>query len=159
MSDTSQQRDPYQTFRPVRGAWVAGICAVASVVIFTLVAIFSPSYAGASEAMSLLNRVAIFLLGLAIAAFLSRYVVLRAEPSSRGLKVVNLFRTYEVSWSQILNVGFTGESAWAMLELTDTENLAVMAIQRSDGDRAAREASRLAALVEHHQRGTCHDDR
>lgn len=125
--------------------------AAVSVLVFTLVAIFSPSYEGAAPAVSLLNRVAIFGLGVVIALFLWRYAVIRAVPTRQGLTVVNLFRTYELEWGQILTVGFSGGTAWAMLELTDTEELAVMAIQRSDGAGATQEASRLAALIQHHQ--------
>lgn len=148
---SSPRRDAYATFRPVRGAWMARIMAVVSLLVFTLVAIFSPSYEGAAPAVSLLNRVAIFGLGVVIALFLWRYAVIRAVPTRQGLTVVNLFRTYELDWAQILTVGFSGGTAWAMLELTDTEELAVMAIQRADGDGAHQEASRLAALIQHHQ--------
>lgn len=130
---------------------MARIMAITSVLVFTLVAIFSPSYEGAAPAVSLLNRVAIFGLGLLIGAFLWRYAVIRAVPTQQGLTVVNLFRTYELEWAQILTVGFSGGNAWAVLELTDTEELAVMAIQRADGEGAHKEASRLAALIQHHQ--------
>lgn len=147
----SPRRDAYATFRPVRGAWVARIVAGLSLVVFTLVAIFSPAYEGVSTAVTLLNRVAIFGLGVLMAAFLWRYAVIRAVPTERGLTVVNLFRTYELEWAQILSVGLSGGTAWAMLELTDTETLAMMAIQRADGELAEKEASRLAALIQHHQ--------
>ena len=146
------RRDAYATFRSVRGAWVARIMAIVSVVVFTLVAIFSPGYEGVTAAVTLLNRIAIFGLGVAIGAFLWRYGRIRAVPTRQGLTVVNLFRTYELDWAQILTVGFAGGGAWAMLELTDTEELAVMAIQRADGERARGEAARLAALIQHHQR-------
>lgn len=126
--------------------------AVASLVVFTLVAIFSPSYDGAAPALDLLNRVLIFLLGVVMAGFLWRYAVIRAEPSTTGLRVVNLFQSHDLEWAQVVRVGFSDGGAWAMLELTDTEELAVMAIQRADGDRARREAGRLAALIEHHTR-------
>lgn len=149
--DRPARRDAYATFRPVRGAWVARIMAIISVLVFTLVAIFSPGYEGVTPAVTVLNRVAIFGLGVLIGAFLWRYAVIRAVPTERGLTVVNLFRTYELEWAQILDVGFSGGTAWAMLELTDTEQLAVMAIQRADGEGAHKEASRLAALIQHHQ--------
>ncbi|QFG70242.1 PH domain-containing protein [Ornithinimicrobium pratense] len=125
--------------------------AVLSIIVFVLVAIFAPTYEGVAPIVTVLNRVALVGVGAAMAAFLWRYAVIRAVPTPQGLTVVNLFRTYEVEWAQILGVGFAGGSAWAILELTDTEEIAVMAIQRADGDRAHREASRLAALIQHHQ--------
>lgn len=153
MTSSTPRRAPYDTFRPVVGAWVARVMAVACVVVFGLVALLAPMPLGQTPGLHLLNRVAIALLGVAGAAFLWRYAVIRAVPSPGGLRVVNLFSTRDLEWTQILRVGFSGGAPWAVLELTDTEEVAVMAIQRADGARADREASRLAALVEHHNRG------
>jgi hypothetical protein len=130
--------------------------AVACVLVFGLVAVLSPMPLDQTPGLHLLNRVAIALLGVAGAAFLWRYAVIRAVPSPTGLRVVNLFSSRELEWAQILRVGFSGGAPWAVLELTDTEELAVMAIQRADGERADREASRLAALIEHHHRAVEH---
>ncbi|MFC5042461.1 PH domain-containing protein [Ornithinimicrobium kibberense] len=131
---------------------MARLSAVASVVVFGMVAIFSPMPLGSDPALMVLNRVAVALIGVVMAAFLWRYARIRAVPGPRGLRVVNLFSTTEVEWAQVLRVGFSGGASWAVLELTDTDELAVMAIQRADGEHARREASRLAALVEHHHR-------
>lgn len=152
MTPPAERRNPYATFRPVRGAWVARLSAVASVVVFGMVAVFSPMPLGSDPTLMVLNRVAVALIGVIMAAFLWRYALIRAVPGPRGLRVVNLFSTTEVEWAQVLRVGFSGGASWAVLELTDTEELAVMAIQRADGEHARREASRLAALVEHHHR-------
>ncbi|WP_122261066.1 PH domain-containing protein [Ornithinimicrobium cerasi] len=151
MTPTTSRR-PYDTFRPVTGAWVARAMALASAVVFVLVAALSPMPLGTDPTMSLVSRVAIALIGLVGAAFLWRYAVIRAEPSTEGLRVVNLVRTHDLAWEQIVRVGFSGGDPWAVLELTDTEEVAVMAIQRADGERARREAARLAALVQHHHR-------
>lgn len=152
MTSSTPRRAAYDTFRPVVGAWVARGTAAACVLVFGLVAIYSPMPLDQTPALHLLNRVAIALIGVAGALFLWRYAVIRAVPSPAGLRVVNLFSSREVEWAEILRVGFSGGSPWAVLELTDTEELAVMAIQRADGHRAQREASRLAALIEHHHR-------
>lgn len=152
MSQPTPRRAPYDTFRPTVGAWVAGAMAVACLVTFILVAIFSPMPLDAVPSLHLLNRVAVALIGVAGALFLLRYAMLRAVPSPTGLRVVNLFSSRDLEWAQIVQVGFSGGGPWAVLELSDTEELAVMAIQRADGDRATAEASRLAALIEHHHR-------
>lgn len=152
MTSSPSPRAPYDTFRPVVGAWVARVAAVACVLVFGLVALFSPMPLDQTPALHLLNRVAIALLGVVGAGFLWRYALIRAVPSPAGLRVVNLFSSRELDWAEILRVGFSGGAPWVVLELTDTEELAVMAIQRADGPRAQREASRLAALIEHHQR-------
>ena len=82
--------DPYAPFRPVTGARVARVAGLASVLIFGLVAVLGPTYAGASPTMALLNRIFIAGLGLAMGAFLWRYALIRAIPSAAGLVVVNL---------------------------------------------------------------------
>ena len=152
MTSPTPRRAAYDTFRPVSGRWVAAVAALASLVIFTLVAIYSPMPLRVDPALELANRISVGVIGVLLALFLSRYAVIRAEPSPSGLRVVNLVRSHDLEWAQIVRVGFSGGSPWAVLELTDTEEVAVMAIQRADGERARREASRLAALIEHHAR-------
>ena len=145
--------EPYAPFRPVTGAWVGRIMAVLSVVVFGLVALLAPAHINAPPELDTLNRVLIFLVGLAMGGFLWRYALIRAIPSPQGLRVVNLVRSRDLEWAQILRVGFAQGGPWAVLELTDTEEVAVMAIQRADGERARREAARLAALIQHHSSG------
>lgn len=152
MTSSPPRREPYDTFRPVVGAWVARATAVATVVTFGLIALLSPMPLDQTPELHLLNRVAIALLGVVGGAFLWRYALIRAVPTPDGLTVRNLFGTRRLEWAEILRVGFSGGAPWAVLELTDTEELAVMAIQRADGRRAQQEASRLAALIEHHHR-------
>lgn len=94
--------------------------------------------------------------GCALAVLLLRFAALRAVPTREGLRIVNLIRSTDLEWASIVNVGFSGGSPWVVLELSDTEEVAVMAIQRSDGAFAAQEASRLAALVAHHSSAPPH---
>lgn len=143
--------DPYRPFRPRRGAIVARITAVVTVASFVTLAVVIP--VEGPFGWGPVDRVLLVLFGLAGAAFVWRYSQLRAIPSPTGLKVVNLVRTHDLEWAQILGVAFSGGAPWAVLELTDTEEVAVMAIQRADGEYGRAEAARLAALVEHHARG------
>jgi hypothetical protein len=85
-------------------------------------------------------------LGVAIAAFLWRYASIRAVPGEEGLRVRNLLLTRTVAWDEILAVRFPEGDPWVTLELDDTDVLAVMAIQRVDGERGREEAVRLATL-------------
>lgn len=141
----------YATFRPRRGAAVARVSALACIVVFGVVAVVVPGGGGAGFATS--DRVMTVLFGLLVAAALWRYAVLRAVPSPSGLRVVNLVHTRDLQWEEIVQVGFADGAPWVTLELSDTEEVAVMAIQRADGDLAAQEASRLSALVAHHGSG------
>lgn len=75
----------------------------------------------------------IFVLGALIAWFLWRFGSIQAVPSKDGLVVRNLLITRTVSWAEILRVEFGGGAPWAVLDLIDTDTLAVMAIQKADG--------------------------
>lgn len=143
--------DPYAEFRPRRGRWVAVVAATASIVVFAIVAVTLPK--GGVSGWTWLDAGAIFLFGVAMAAFLLRYAFIKALPTDQGLTVRNLFVTRELAWEQIVGVQFGGGTPWLMLDLADTEQLAVMAVQRADGDFARAEAERMAALVEAHGYG------
>ncbi len=86
--------------------------------------------------------------GVAIALLLWRFASIRALPTRESLTVRNLFTTRTVSWRDVLDVRFTGGDPWVTIALSDTDTLAVMAIQKADGDFARAEAGRLAALVQ-----------
>jgi hypothetical protein len=89
-----------------------------------------------------------FGLGVAIAVVAWRYASIRAVPSRDGLLVRNLVLSRTLTWPEIIGVQFGGGEPWVSLDLDDGDTLAVMAIQRADGDVSGREASRLAALVQ-----------
>lgn len=138
-------KHPYATFRPRRGALVARASAVAMVLVFLGLAVLAPG--GWSSA----DRVLTVAFAVLVAAGLWRFGMVRAQPSPAGLRVVNLVQARQLEWAQIVRVNsFSGGSPWVMLELDDTEELAVMGIQRADGEFARAEAARLAALVQHH---------
>jgi hypothetical protein len=127
---------------------VAIVMAVASLVVFGILAVAIP--AEGAFGWGVLDRVLLVAFALAVAAFLYRYAALRAIPSRTGLRVVNLLQSHDLEWAQIIQVGFSGGAPWVVLELSDTEEVAVMAIQRADGEFGRAEASRLSALVAHH---------
>ncbi len=88
--------------------------------------------------------------GLAVGGFLSRYAGIRATPGPDGLTVRNLVQTRTVAWDEIVEVRFGEGDPWVTVELDDTDVLAVMAVQRVDGEGARAEALRLARLVRWH---------
>jgi hypothetical protein len=83
-----------------------------------------------------------------IALMMWRFAALRAVPTPSGLEVRNVLLTRRISWDQVEAVRFAGGDPWVLLDLTDGDQLAVMAVQRADGPYGRAEASRLAALVE-----------
>lgn len=96
--------------------------------------------------LTALDRTGFVLLGLLIAWFCWRQASVSAVPDQRGLTVRNLLVTTRLEWAQIASVRF-GDRPWVQLDLTDGDTLAVMGVQRADGERATAEARRLATLV------------
>lgn len=142
--------DPYAVFRPRRGRLVAILTAAGTVLVFLGLALVLPRGESSVEHWGVGDRVAIALFGVAIATFLLRYARIRAVPTPSGLVVQNLMTRRRLEWPQIVRVQFASGAPWVSLELDDTDTVAVMAIQRSDGPWARAEASRLSALVQAH---------
>jgi hypothetical protein len=142
------ETDPaYEVFRPRRARRVAFTVAVTSIALFTVLAIFGPE---GSFGWKLPDRIALVAFGCVIAAIMWRYASLRAEPSPAGLIVRNLATTRRLDWAEIVTVHLIVGAPWVTLDLADGDDMAVMAIQKADGDLARTEASRLAALVAAH---------
>lgn len=150
-----QREAAYATFRPRRSRIVSIGTAIAVVVVFAITSFTIPH--GGVTGWTTVDSIAMFVFGLAVAAFLLRYALVRAKPTPDGLHVQNLIMSRDIAWAQIVNVQFGGGAPWLVLELDDTETLAVMAVQRSDGAFATAEAQRLAALVEANNRRARND--
>lgn len=142
--------DPYAPMRPRRGSAVAAVLTVVVLVAFLFAAITIPGRDDQKGDWGIADRLFIALLGVAIAWFIWRFASVRALPSSTGIVVRNLFVTRRLDWHEVLRVQFGGGAPWARLDLTDTDTVAVMAIQKADGPHGRALASRLAALVQVH---------
>jgi len=142
------RRDPYAVFRPRRGRKVAIGVAVAALVIFTVGAVSLPQTDPLVGGWTIVDRLTLVLIGVAIAVLMWRYASIRAVPTPEGLVVRNLFTTRRLTWPQIVRVQFGGGAPWVTLDLDDTDTVAVMAIQKADGSFSRAEAGRLSALVQ-----------
>ena len=137
----------FADFHPHRGRAVALGFAVATLLVFGLIAVFLPGpEVGGTWKVG--DRVFFAGLGVAIAFLLWRFASIRAVPTREALTVRNLFTTRTITWDAVVDVRFGDGDPWVTVELDDTDTLAVMAIQRADGDLARAEASRLVALVQ-----------
>jgi hypothetical protein len=139
---------PYAVFRPRRGRRYALGFAAAQLAVFVVLAVVLPLSRfggwGVSDSVMLVG------LGLLVAWALGRFAALRATPSPAGIVVRNIVVTTTLEWSQVVGVRFSGGDPWAYLALASGDDLAVMAIQKSDGAFARAEAGRLAALAQAH---------
>lgn len=126
--------------------------ALAVVVIAATVAIIL-----AMDVLSTGDRIGFALVGALIAWFLWRQASVVALVRDDGLTVKNLMFTRRLEWAEIVSVRFGSGRPWVQLDLSDGDTLAVMGIQRADGERADAEARRLATLVARHTT-TARDD-
>lgn len=143
----ADEQAAFATFRARRGRSVAYVFAGATVLVFGVIALLLP---GPAEGGNWQTGDRIFFagVGIAIAALLWRFASIRAVPTREALTVRNLFTTRTVGWQEIVDVRFSGGDPWVTIALSDTDTLAVMAIQKADSDFGRSEAGRLAALVQ-----------
>jgi hypothetical protein len=144
---SSPEPAAFAPFRPRRGRLVALAVVWGSLILFGVLAALLPTTAGAAL-WGLPDRLMFFSFGVVMAILAWRYASLAAFPSHEGLVVRNLVVTRRLEWTQVVGIQFGGGQPWVSLDLDDTDTLAVMAIQRADGEFAEHEASRLAALVQ-----------
>ncbi len=130
-------------FRPRRGRIVPLVVAGAFAISCVAVALGM----GALGTWNVADQLALVALGLAVGGFLSRYAAIRATPGPDGLTVRNLMLTRTIAWDEIVDVRFVDGDPWVSIELDDTDVVAVMAVQRVDGEAGRAEARRLATLV------------
>ncbi|MBD3784587.1 MAG: PH domain-containing protein [Micrococcales bacterium] len=136
------------TFRPRRGRVVPLVVAG----VFVLICVAVSVGMGVAGEWTVGDQVALVVFGLLVGGFLARYAAIRATPGPDGLTVRNLMLTRTVGWDEIEAVRFVEGDPWVSLELVDTDVVAVMAVQRVDGDRGRAEARRLLELVRAHRR-------
>ncbi|WP_240644024.1 PH domain-containing protein [Antribacter gilvus] len=135
-------------YRAFRGRWttpVAYVLALSLVVGSTVMAM-----AARGLGTDPVNRASFIVFGLACAVVAWRFGAVRAVPDQRGLTVINYVRRRRLAWAEIVSVRFGSGDPWVHLDLADGSVLAVMGIQRSDGEHGMAEARRLAELVSEH---------
>lgn len=145
--DSADEQAAFAVFRPRRGRQVAYGFAVLTLVLFAVIAVLLPGPADGGTWRTG-DKIFFAAVGGSIAFLLWRFASIRAVPTREGLTVRNLISTRTLSWKEVLDVRFSGGDPWVSLSLSDTDTLAVMAIQKADADFGRAEAGRLAALVQ-----------
>lgn len=137
-----------RVFRPRRARIVSVVMALVVIVFFTVLALRIQH--GGVSGWNDLDSAMMIAFGVVVGLCVLRFAFVRAVPTAEGLVVHNLVRKRTVPWADVVSVQFGGGAPWLLLDLADTHQLAVMAVQRADGEFAEREAVRLATLVEDH---------
>jgi hypothetical protein len=131
---------------PRRLRRVAALSAVAVLAAFTVIALLLGGTASEGVRFGVGDQVAMIVLG----ALLAGAVLLLGRPSlvadARGLHVQNVFVAHDVPWQVVREIAFRDGSPWATLELADDDQLALLAVQATDGDRAVEAVRGLRAL-------------
>ena len=141
--------------RPRRARQVIYPVAIVVVTALAFGAVVVPSTGPTPFAV--LDRIALVVLGLLIAAGLHRLAAVRVVTSPTGIEVVNIVKRTRLAWAQVVDVRLSRDDPWVMLDLSDGQSLAAMAIQQADGPYAVEQARLLARLVREHSR-TDRDD-
>ena len=131
-------------FRPVRARRTAWTVAVVEFTVLAVIAVVLP--ATGPVGFRLLDRLGMVAVGGLVAWLLLRFARIEAVPDEAGLQVRNLLVSTRLEWPRVTRVRFGGGDPWVTLDLDDGDTLAVMAVQRADGDLGTREAARLATL-------------
>lgn len=138
---------------PVRLRRVAVVVATLVVGTFVVIAVLLGSTRSEGVVFGRGDQVAMVLLGLLLAAG----ILLIARPAlvadTRGLHVRNIFGTHDIPWEVVREVAFPDGSPWATLELADDDQLALLAVQASDGERSVAAVRALRALQARHAEG------
>ena len=139
--------------RPVRLRRVAFGTAAVIVVLFVLIAALLGRASSEGVVFGPGDQVAMVVLGLIVAAG----VLLLARPTVvadlDGVRVQNIFTTKDVPWELVRAVSFPDGTPWAMLDLADDDQIAVLAVQAADGPRAVAAVRELRELHARHAAG------
>jgi hypothetical protein len=139
--------------RPVRLRRVAALIAAVVTATFVVIAVLLGNTRSEGVSFGIGDQVAMVLLGL----FVAGGVLLIARPSlvadERGLRVRNILVSHDVPWEVVRAVAFRDGSPWATLELADDDQLALLAVQASDGERAVTAVRALRVLQARHAAG------
>lgn len=135
---------------PVRLRRVAVVAAAVVAATFVVIAVLLGDTRSEGVIFGVGDQVAMVVLGLLVAGG----ILLIARPSlvadERGLRVRNILASHDVPWEVVREVAFRDGSPWATLELADDDQLALLAVQASDGDRSVVTVRALRALQARH---------
>lgn len=150
MSETldAQRAELHAPFRSRRGRLVGWIAAAGQGVVLLAAAALLP-WSGPNT-VGWYDRLGFIVVAALIGYGLHRLASVSAIPSETGLVVRNVLLTRRLDWAELVGIHFGSGDPWVLLDVSDGDSLAVMAIQRADGTFAASEAKRLATLMALH---------
>jgi len=148
--------DPGRTvFRPVRARAVVYVCAAAVLVTLVTLAVVLPS--GGPHPWGPWSRLGVVVFALLAVFVLHRLASVRVETSDEGILVANVIGRRRLEWAEVVGVRLSRDDPWMLLDLSDGTALAAMGVQKSEGERAQRQAREFARMVQEHTRVPGHE--
>jgi len=136
------------TYRPLGARVVAFASAGSLLVLLVVIAVALPPEVRAEFTLAQ-NVTLVLFMGSMLAALLG-IARTRIRTDEQGIHVLNGYRHHELTWPEAVQVNLGRGAPWAVLDTSDGRVVQLMAIQRSDGDRAVAAVRRLRAeLVAH----------
>lgn len=147
MVDVSTPTREAVEYRPRRIRWVAGISALAVVILFT--ALSFGLHGATGDGLGQFERgdqTAMIGLGVLAALGILAFTRPRVRADADHVQIRNVVGNFDLPWSAVRAVRFDRNSAWAMLELHDDETVPVHALQAADKEYAVEAVRSLRAL-------------
>ncbi|UPK73221.1 PH domain-containing protein [Nocardioidaceae bacterium SCSIO 66511] len=137
------------TYRPIGARIVAYVASGCFLVMFLVITFALPADVRDSVTPpQLITLLAVFLGALAILHGIGRT---RVRTDDQGVHILNGYRRYDLEWAEVISIELGRGAPWAMIDTTDGEAVAVMAIQSADGTRARAAVRRLRAEAAEHE--------
>lgn len=130
---------------------VSAVVATLLVAVMTVVAVLLKSSTSGPVAFQTSDQVAMVGLGLALGASILLLGRSRVDADGEGIQVRNIVLTHQLPWQAVRAITFTEHSPWAHLQLSNGDQLALLAVQANDRQRAVTAVRGLRALLVDHQ--------
>ena len=93
------------------------------------------------------DQLALFGIGVLLAAALLAFTRARVEADAAGIRVRNVVGETTLPWQVVRGVRLDEGSSWASLDLHDDDTVALLAVQANDGELAVQAVLDLRALL------------
>jgi hypothetical protein len=124
-------------------------CAVTAAVVVVVMTVAGLLLQGSADGELVIrtsDRLALVGLGLVLGAGILALGRPRVDADRDGVRVQNVLGRHDLPWTAVREVRFDRKSAWASLRLANDDEIAVLAVQVVDRERAVRAIEGLRAL-------------
>ena len=143
---TGSSLPPAVSAVPRRLRLIGRLVAVALVLVFAVAAVLLKESTTGAVAFRTADQVAMMCLGLMLAGAALLITRPRVDADADGIRVRNIVTGHQLPWQAVLAVRFDESSPWATLLLTNEDEVAVLAVQAADKERAVAAVVGLRAL-------------